>query len=98
MPGDCQFRRALALALVAGGALCLTQAAQAQVNMGDQLPQTRLQSLTPCGAKQGATVEVTFRGTDVEDPEAMIFSHPGIKAEAIVPPAPKVDPKNPPKE
>jgi len=83
---------------MAGGVLWFAQRAHAQVNMGDQLPQTRLLSLTPAGAKQGAIVEVTFRGTDVEDPEAMIFSHPGIKAEPIVPPAPPIDPKKPPKE
>jgi hypothetical protein len=62
------------------------------------IPQPRLSNLMPSGAKAGTTVEVTFAGVDAEEPEALIFSHPGIKAEAIIPPEPKqppVDPKKP---
>ncbi|HLW65893.1 MAG TPA: PPC domain-containing protein [Gemmataceae bacterium] len=71
--------------------------AVAQQNL-PTLPQPRLQSVFPSGGKAGATVEVSFTGTDLEDPESLFFSHPGLKAEPIIPPplpAPKVDPKQP---
>lgn len=65
---------------------------------GNGLPQPRLLSVSPMGGKTGSTVELTFTGTDVEDPQGLYFSHSGIKAEPIVPPAPPPpDPKNPPK-
>jgi hypothetical protein len=69
----------------------------AQPNLDSALPTARLVSLMPCGGKLGTTVEVTFTGIDLEEPEKLIFSHPNIKAEIIIPPAPMVDPKNPPK-
>ena len=59
------------------------------------MPAPRLLILTPCGAKAGSTVEVTFTGTDVEEPQALLFSHAGIKAEPVVPPGPPADPKKP---
>jgi hypothetical protein len=71
--------------------------AVAQQNL-PTLPQPRLQSVFPSGGKTGSTVEVTFTGTDLEEPEGLFFSHPGLKAEPIIPPAPpapKVDPKQP---
>ena len=42
-------------------------------------------------------VEVTFTGTDLEEPEQLLFSHPGIKAEPLADPEPpaKPDPKKP---
>jgi hypothetical protein len=43
-------------------------------------------------------VEVTFSGTDLEEPQTLLFSHPGIKSEPIFPPpppTPKPDPKKP---
>jgi len=55
----------------------------------------RLFSVVPNGGKVGSTFEVTFTGQDIEDPEGLFFSHPGIKAEPIIPPAPPVDPKKP---
>lgn len=69
-------------------------AAQAQAP-DSALPSPRLLTLVPSGAKIGTTVEVTFSGVDLEEPEKLVFSHPGIKAEPIVPPAPAVDPKKP---
>ena len=52
----------------------------------------------PLGAKAGTTVEVAVAGLDLEDPDQLLFSHPGIKAEPIAPPPPApVDPKKPPK-
>lgn len=57
------------------------------------LPQTRLLSVNPAGAKVGTTVEVLFAGTDLEDLDKMIFSHSGIKAEPIYEEVKKEDPK-----
>jgi hypothetical protein len=81
-------------ALVLGG-LLLTSQVDGQIQLGSLLPNPRLFSVTPGGGKAGTTLEVGFAGTDLEEPQAMIFSHPGIKAEAIIPPEPpppKVDP------
>ena len=85
-------------ALVLGGFL-FTNQVEGQIQLGSLLPNPRLTSVTPHGGKAGTTLEVSFAGTDLEDPQAMLFSHPGIKAEAIIPqppPPPKVDPKKPP--
>jgi hypothetical protein len=76
-----------------------------QQPLDNNLPNPRLLVLMPCGAKAGTTVEVTFAGTDLEEPQTLLFSHPGIKVEPIIPPpppppdpkkpAPKPDPKQP---
>ena len=61
-------------------------------------PTPRLISLSPCGAKAGTVVEVTFAGADIDEPEMLLFSVPGFKAELVQPPDdPKapVDPKAP---
>jgi hypothetical protein len=77
------------------GVLALGAAqAAAQQNL-PPLPQPRLQSLFPGGARAGTTVEVTFAGTDIDEPEALYFSHPGLQAEPIQPPEPPADPKKP---
>src|SRR5205085_11300022 len=60
------------------------------------LPNPRLSTVTPGGGNPGSTVTVTFTGTDVEEPEALTFSHDGIKAVPVVPPKPAADPKKPP--
>ncbi len=71
-------------------------AAQQQLP-GSLLPVPRLTSVSPSGAKAGTAVEVSFTGTDLEGPEALVFSHPGIKAEPVVPPpTPPADPNKPP--
>lgn len=77
---------------------CLCALARAQNQQGPGLPLPRLDSAMPCGAKAGTTVELTLAGTDLEDAEAVIFSHAGIKAEPINPELPKVDPKDPKKK
>jgi hypothetical protein len=83
-------------ALVSGLALCGSAAAQAQLP-GSLLPNPRLNTLVPAGGKAGTVVEVTFTGTDLEDPQELLFSHPSIKAEPIIPPPPPPpDPKKPP--
>lgn len=75
-----------------------SQVTHAQVANGNQWPKPRLTALTPCGGKVGSTTEVTFVGTDVDEPQSLWFSHPGIKGTPIIPPPPKVDPKADPKK
>ncbi len=75
-------------------ALLLSGPASAQ-QAGSQIPNPKLTVVTPCGGKVGTVVQMTFAGQDVEDPQALLFSHPGIKAEPIIPPAPKPPPPDP---
>src|SRR5262245_31862371 len=75
------------------GLALLALPAHGQQNL-PPLPQPRLQTVFPAGGKVGTNLEVTFVGTDLDEPEALLFSHPGLKAEPIVPPAPP-EPKNP---
>ena len=65
----------------------------AQIVNGHQWPNPRLTYVAPAGGKIGTTVEVTFAGTDVDEPESLLFSHPGIKGTPIIPEMPKPDPK-----
>src|SRR6516164_920653 len=70
----------------------------AQPNLGSALPNPRLFTVTPPGGQVGKVVEVTFTGTDLEEPQTLLFSVPGVKVEPIIPPAPPappVDPKKP---
>jgi hypothetical protein len=46
-----------------------------------QLPVPRLNSIFPCGAKQGTTVEATVAGGDLDKASGLYFSHPGITAQ-----------------
>ncbi|HEV3255380.1 MAG TPA: PPC domain-containing protein [Gemmataceae bacterium] len=85
----------LAALLALLGGTVLTGRAQAQ-EPESLLPNPRLSTVTPTGGKAGSTVTVTFSGTDVEEPQALIFSHAGIKAVPVVPPKPPADPKKPP--
>ena len=45
-----------------------------------QLPQTRLSTIFPPGAKQASSVEVALTGADQEDATQLLFSHAGITA------------------
>ncbi len=86
------------LILVVFAYLTCTPSLFAQPPADNNLPNPRLLVLTPCGAKAGNTVEVSFAGADLEEPQTLLFSHPAIKAEPIIPPAPpppKADPKKP---
>jgi hypothetical protein len=88
-------RRAVVVLLAVSGAL-LARPAHAQKLPGSNLPAPRLMTVMPPGGKIGSSVEVTFTGTDLEEPEQLLFSHPGIKAEPLagpVPPPPPPDPK-----
>lgn len=46
-----------------------------------QLPVPALNSVYPPGGKQGATVDVTVAGANLDDGERLVFSHPGITAQ-----------------
>jgi hypothetical protein len=83
-------------------AVCGTAAAQPQPG----LPTPRLQFVFPPGAPLGPppeiqalgmvvklAPEVTVTGTDLDEPEKLIFSHPGITGTYIAPPVPPPDPK-----
>src|SRR6266436_9335251 len=90
--------RSLTLPVLIWAFLACAETTCGQPPGGNNLPNPRLLTLTPCGAKAGTTVEVTFSGTDLEEPQTLLFSHPGIKAEPIIPPPPpasKPDPKKP---
>src|SRR5262245_61499698 len=89
------------VALAAGG----TAAAQIQLPPPPGLPTPRIQSVFPPGAKAGPAPEVTalgmtFRldtevtvtGTDLDEPEKLLFSHPGITAVSAAPKPPAPDP------
>ncbi|MCE9567262.1 MAG: PPC domain-containing protein [Planctomycetes bacterium] len=82
---------------------CGTTAAQ-QAPPG--LPSARISNVFPTGAKAGPTHvirafgavlksddDVTIIGSDLDEPEKLYFSHPGIKGVYIAPPLPPVDPK-----
>src|SRR5437660_1639498 len=90
--------RRWAAALAALAALLGARSALAQPQVDNALPSPRLLTLTPCGGQKGTTVEVTFTGLDLENPDQLRFSHPGIKAEAVpAPEPPPPDPKDPKK-
>lgn len=83
--------------LCAATALLVAVPALAQQQPG--LPLPRIDTVSPPGAKAGTTVpELALGGADLEEASALIFSHPGIKAEVVVPEPPKVDPKDPKKQ
>jgi hypothetical protein len=87
--------RRAGIVLLAGVGVLLAHPVHAQ-QAGSNLPTPRLMTVMPPGAKIGTSVEVTFTGTDLEEPEQLLFSHPGIKAEPIAgptPPPPPPDPK-----
>ena len=48
-----------------------------------QLPVVKLEGIFPCGVQAGSFVEVAITGADLDDSGALIFSDPGITAEAI---------------
>lgn len=85
----------VAFALSLAATAILANSVEAQIVNGHQWPVPRLTVLTPSGGKIGTTVDVTFAGTELEEPTELIFSHPGIKGPAFIPPLPepKIDPK-----
>ncbi len=53
-----------------------------------QLPQARVNTIFPAGAKAGTDVEIAATGTDLDEPTGMMFSHPGITAKISAPVVP----------
>ncbi len=95
--------RRLVFGLLTLGA-CGTLAAKQAPPPG--LPSARIQNVFPAGAKAGppqvirafgavlkSTHEVTIIGSDIDEPQSLYFSHPGIKGEYLAPPEPPIDPK-----
>ncbi len=70
-------------------------AAAQQAPPDSALPTPGLLTVVPAGARAGSTVEVTFTGTDIEEPETLLFSHAGVKAEPVIPAEPPPEPKKP---
>jgi hypothetical protein len=95
-PSFSAVRRVLALLLAVGAGLLLARPVSAQPQLGSNLPAPRLMTVMPPGGKIGTSVEVTFTGTDLEEPEQLLFSHPGIKAEPLATPAPPAPATPPP--
>ncbi|MDA7881287.1 hypothetical protein N9A94_03195 [Akkermansiaceae bacterium] len=60
-----------------------------------QLPSPHLRSIHPCGAKVGTSIDVTIAGSELDDINGLLFSHPGIKAERIIVPASEFYPEHP---
>jgi hypothetical protein len=79
-------------------ALAVCGSAVAQQPPPPGLPSPRVQHVFPLGAKAGTSVEVTVTGFDIEDPDKLLFAHPGLKGEYLAPPKEaKPDPKDPKK-
>lgn len=78
-------------ALVLG--LSLAGLIQAQNRQPSGMPAPRLYVVAPAGGKVGSTVEITVTGLNLEDPEKVVFSNPGLKAELVPTPPPVIDPK-----
>jgi hypothetical protein len=90
------WRRAAAVAAMTAVLIVAGSAAGQQPQLDSALPGPRLVSVTPPGAKVGTSVEASFAGADLEEPEKLLFSHAGITAEVVPPPPPPTDPKAPP--
>ncbi len=67
------------IAGLAGCLACCAALAWSTTAWG-QLPATRLSSIFPPGGSQGAEVELTLAGTDLDAADRLHFSHPGLTA------------------
>jgi hypothetical protein len=92
--GRAQFGRILTLLIIL---LCNPPARAQQVPRPPGPPAPRVFTVVPSGARAGSTVEVTVSGLDLDTPEGLLFSHPGVTAEPIAfvgPPADEARPRN----
>jgi hypothetical protein len=48
-----------------------------------QLPVPRLNSIFPCGARQGTTVDCAISGGELQGASGLFFSHPGLTAQLV---------------
>src|SRR4051794_35817073 len=69
------------LVVVGVGLAAGSVGAQQQTPPG--LPSPRLLVVIPSGGRAGTTVEVTLTGQDLDNPQGLLFSHSGIRAERI---------------
>lgn len=88
----------LALVSALWGMLLLTGGAEGQPPPTVGLPLPRLLIVSPNGARAGGTVDVTITGTDLDEPQGLLFSQPGFQAELAKEPEVKIDPKDPKKK
>jgi hypothetical protein len=72
----------LAFLAVIAALLLLHNATLAQ-QQAPAMPSPRLLIVTPPGGKAGDTVEVTLSGQELDAPQGLLFSVPGIKAELV---------------
>ena len=63
-----------------------------QARLGPEMPQPRILILSPSGGKAGPTAEGLVTGKDLESPQGLLLSHPGIKAEFVDTSVVKADP------
>jgi hypothetical protein len=76
-------RRAAAVLLGILAITYLVPRLPAQPPPGPGLPQPRLLVVSPAGGQAGTTVEVTLTGNDLDEPDKLLFSHPGITAQPL---------------
>jgi hypothetical protein len=81
------------LALV--GSLCLTGPAFAQKPPVPGQSQPQLTIVMPSGGKVGSTIEVAVSGLALDEPQGLLFSQPGFKAELVTVPTSDKDAKKP---
>ena len=75
--------RANTVPLVLIACVLMADSAPAQQPSLAGLVAPRLLVVSPCGAKAGATVEVILSGQGFDEPESLLFSQTGIKAELL---------------
>jgi hypothetical protein len=75
----------LLLLVIVIGCASLARPMAAQQNFESQLPQPRLLVIDPPGGRAGSVVELIVLGTDVENPQTLLFSNPEIKTELVGP-------------
>ena len=62
--------------------MALVFAGLSPTRLSGQMPQARLWSVVPSGAQKGKETSIRLSGADLDGIESVLFSHPGIKAEA----------------
>jgi hypothetical protein len=80
--------RTMRLVLVIAFLWSMAPSGRAQQQQAPGLPSARLLTVSPLGGKAGSTIEVTVSGQDLEEPQQLLFSHPGIKSELLAAPKP----------
>jgi hypothetical protein len=81
--------------LVVVGCWLVARPAGAQQQPPPGLPSPRLLVVMPAGGRVGTTIEVTVTGQDLDDPQGLLFSHPGFRAERVEEASPPPNPRTP---